>query len=78
MSSLELNSTHKNYSKLLRGREGVGFDPNNPPYHINSQNTKTPLNAKTIDVDATHTGGVLEYNVHNLFGMHIRSCKKHV
>lgn len=46
----------------------AGFDPNHPPYTINNANTKAPLNSRTIDVDATHYGGVLEYNAHNLFG----------
>ena len=39
-----------------------------PPYSINNANTKAPLNSRTIDVDATHHGGILEYNTHNLFG----------
>ena len=48
---------------------GLKFDPNNPPYKINNQgNTNTPLNTKTLDVDAIHNGNLLEYNTHNLFG----------
>lgn len=46
----------------------VGFDPNNPPYAINNQGNHIALNIKTLDMDAQHYGGVLEYNSHNLFG----------
>ena len=45
-----------------------GFDPNNPPYPIHNQGSNTALNVKTLDMDAVHHGGVLEYNAHNLFG----------
>ena len=44
------------------------FDPNNPPYSIQNQGSTTPLNVKTLDMDAVHHGGVLEYDAHNLFG----------
>lgn len=47
----------------------VGFDPNNPPYAINNQGNHIALNTKTLDMDAQHYGGVLEYNSHNLFGI---------
>ena len=46
----------------------VGFDPNNPPYAINNQGNHIALNIKTLDMDAQHHGGILEYNSHNLFG----------
>ena len=40
---------------------------NDPPYSINNQGDRRPLNSKTIDMDATHYNG-LEYDVHNLYG----------
>eukprot|EP00003_Mantamonas_plastica_P004102 TRINITY_DN1320_c1_g1_i5.p1 TRINITY_DN1320_c1_g1~~TRINITY_DN1320_c1_g1_i5.p1 ORF type:complete len:674 (+),score=235.30 TRINITY_DN1320_c1_g1_i5:138-2024(+) len=46
-----------------------GFDPNNPPYAINNQNSQAPLDQKTIAPDAVHHNGVLEYNIHNLYGL---------
>ena len=46
----------------------IGFNPTDPPYGINNQGGHAPLNTKTLDQDATHYGGVVEYNVHNLFG----------
>ena len=48
--------------------DGLKFDPNNPPYHINNQGSSIGLNTKTLDMDAMHHGGVLEYNSHNLYG----------
>ena len=50
--------------------DGLKFDPNNPPYKINSQGSSTALNVKTLDMDTVHYGNVLEYNSHNLFGMY--------
>ncbi|XP_065906865.1 uncharacterized protein [Dysidea avara] len=49
--------------------DGLKFDPNNPPYHINNQGSSIGLNTKTLDMDAMHHGGVLEYNSHNLYGL---------
>ena len=46
----------------------AGFDPNNPPYHINNKLNKAPLDQRTTSMDCVHKGGVLEYNAHNLFG----------
>lgn len=54
---------------LLGGSRRVGFDPNNPPYQINNLGGKAPLNSKTTDMDCEHSGGVLEYNAHNFFGL---------
>ncbi|KAH7431428.1 hypothetical protein KP509_08G047500 [Ceratopteris richardii] len=39
-----------------------------PPYKINSSNVERPLGNKTIAVSATHFGGILEYDAHNLYG----------
>ena len=39
-----------------------------PPYYINNQNKKQPLNTKTLDPDAVQYGGVAHYNAHNLYG----------
>ncbi|KAK6531258.1 hypothetical protein TWF281_008078 [Arthrobotrys megalospora] len=55
------------------------FDPSlppsltNPPYSVNHGGEDWPLTARSISVESTHYGGVLEYNVHNLFG-HL-NCK---
>eukprot|EP00128_Syssomonas_multiformis_P009239 Colp12_sorted_trinity150504_noHs@21457 len=47
----------------------TGFNPENPPYKIHNQgNQNTALNTKALPTDALHYGGVLEYDVHNLFG----------
>eukprot|EP01136_Pigoraptor_vietnamica_P014105 Opistho-1_new@55911 len=47
----------------------TAFDPNNPPYKINNQNSHAPLSSKTLSMDSVHHGGLLEYDVHNLFGL---------
>lgn len=39
-----------------------------PPYKINSYNAQRPLGNKTMATSATHFGGILEYNAHNLYG----------
>ncbi len=57
-------STSKNVSR----KGTAGFDPTDPPYQINNQNSKQPLNIKTLDMNAMHYGGVPEYNAHNLYG----------
>eukprot|EP00833_Pecoramyces_ruminatium_P017697 jgi/Orpsp1_1/1191729/evm.model.d7180000088088.1 len=55
-------------SKDLPYKFGI-FNPYNPPYAIfNNKNINTQLNFKTIDMDATHYGGHIEYDVHNLYG----------
>ena len=38
-----------------------------PPYYIDNQNSKAPLNTKTLDPDAIQYG-TTHYNAHNLFG----------
>ena len=47
----------------------ASFNPNDPPYAINNQNKRAPLDTKTTDADAYHAGGELEYDVHNLYGV---------
>ena len=39
-----------------------------PPYYINNQNKKQPLNMKTLDPTAVQFGGVTHYNAHNMYG----------
>ncbi len=52
-----------------------GFNPNNPPYDIHNQGSQsTPLKIKTLDVDAQHYGGVLEYDAHSIYG----KCGSHL
>jgi hypothetical protein len=48
---------------------GRVFDPNNPPYKINNGNSRRALAVKTLDPDAYHPTGELEYDVHNLYGL---------
>lgn len=57
---------------------GVGFNPLTPPYGINNQGNRIALNTKTLDMDAVHHGGVLEYNAHNLFGKQLLSVSQSI
>ena len=56
----------KNSTKPLSAK--VQQSLRDPPYMIDSQNTKAALNTKTIDPDAVQFGGTTHYNAHNLFG----------
>lgn len=56
---------HKQTSKTVFG----DFNPTNPPYAIDNQLNHEPLDTKTLSADAVHSGGLLEYFVHNLFGL---------
>lgn len=53
---------------VYKDEKDVGFNPNSPPFAINNKGSRAPLNVKTLDMDALHYDGVLEYNVHNLYG----------
>ncbi len=49
------------------------FNPANPPYVISNRKVEgdskaTPLNSKTMDMDAKHHSGAVAYNMHNLYG----------
>jgi len=44
------------------------FNPNFPPFQINNRAGKSPLWQATVALDAVHHDGLLEYDVHNLFG----------
>ena len=76
ISKKEYLEQQESYDKWLRDshrpdkavNQYSGFNPVSPPYAIDNQGNRIPLNIKTISPDATHYGGVLEYNVHNLFG----------
>lgn len=41
----------------------------NSLYNINNSGIIAPLNTKTIDMSCLHYGNILEYNVHNLYGL---------
>ena len=56
------------HDKQLWSVKKLGFDPVDPPYKINNQGTNAALNTKTLDMDATHSGQYIEYNVHNFYG----------
>lgn len=45
------------------------FAPNNPPYRINNGGDGNPLNTLTLDADAVHGQGWIEYDVHNMYGL---------
>ena len=49
-----------------------------PPYSIDNRGNKSPLNTKTLDMDAMHDHGP-EYDVHNLYGNDDKGVsKKHM
>ena len=54
-------------------RVSPNFDPVHPPYTIGNRRgvgstTSSPLNQKTLDMDAKHHSGATAYNMHNLYG----------
>jgi hypothetical protein len=52
-------STHNN----------LQFNPNTPPYAINNEGNHLALDYHTIAMDAVHNNSILEYNVHNMYGL---------
>ncbi|KAL0579089.1 hypothetical protein V5O48_002931 [Marasmius crinis-equi] len=51
----------------LDARQQAAFDVNEPPYSIH--NGAGRLSAGTIAANATHAGGIIDYDVHNMFGL---------
>ncbi|CAG8722124.1 17135_t:CDS:2, partial [Cetraspora pellucida] len=41
---------------------------NEPPYRIDNGDARLPLDSLTLSMDARHANGLLEYDVHNLYG----------
>ena len=64
----EISSFHDGEMSLKQTSPHTKSNIINPPYAIDNQGSKTPLNKKTLDPDAIHYGGVLEYDAHNLYG----------
>eukprot|EP00884_Botryococcus_braunii_P003098 jgi/Botrbrau1/1278/Bobra.0163s0061.1 len=55
-----------NASTGVRAKVPAGvFDP---PYRINNANKQMDLRSSTLPPSASHHGGVLEYDVHNMYG----------
>ena len=40
-----------------------------PPFAISNGNERLPLSTHTLPVTARHSNGLLEYDVHNLYGL---------
>ncbi len=54
--SSECSSSSSDNTTVMKKASNLKFDPNNPPYNINNQNSNAPLNTKTTSMDATHYG----------------------
>jgi alpha-glucosidase (family GH31 glycosyl hydrolase) len=44
------------------------FNPRVPPFSINHFGQKAPLKTKNLDMDATYYGGLIDYDIHNIYG----------
>ncbi|KAL6600689.1 glycosyl hydrolases family 31-domain-containing protein [Neocallimastix sp. 'constans'] len=44
------------------------FNPRNPPFAINNFGYEAPLKTKTLDMDVQYYGGLIDYDIHNMYG----------
>jgi len=45
------------------------FNPRSPPFKIDNFGTdKAPLKTKTLDMDVQYYGGLIDYDIHNIYG----------
>eukprot|EP00833_Pecoramyces_ruminatium_P002368 jgi/Orpsp1_1/1176400/evm.model.c7180000057461.1 len=44
------------------------FNPRNPPFKINNFGDYAPLKSKTLDMDVQYYGGLIDYDIHNMYG----------
>lgn len=62
------SSALRSLSASQYARYGPDFDPNKPPYAIDNDGNRDPLDSRAIAADAVHCDGTLEYDAHNLYG----------
>jgi len=44
------------------------FNPRTPPFAINNFGGHAPLKTKTLDMDVQYYGGLIDYDIHNMYG----------